>query len=117
MSEELTGAQIHVLHHALGIDAEQRKPYRRHFMTGEGTTDYPVCMSLVELGLMVRRESGLLAKGDYYFIVTEEGERKGVELLPPAPKLTRSQKRYRRFLDADMGISFREFLQLEQEGK
>lgn len=35
------------------------------------------------------------------------------EASPRPPKLTRSQMRYQRFLDADSGVSFREWLRYE----
>ena len=42
--------------------------------------------------------------------VTEAGKQAVRDESPPPPKLTRSQKRYRRFLNADTGRPFREWL-------
>ena len=41
-------------------------------------------------------------------------EKEAMEKASPAPpKLTRSQRRYRAFLDADLDILFREYMKLE----
>jgi hypothetical protein len=42
--------------------------------------------------------------------VTEDGKRAMLAASPNPPKLTRSQRRYREFLDADSGLSFLEWL-------
>jgi hypothetical protein len=44
------------------------------------------------------------------FSVTEAGILAMREASQKLPKLTRSQQRYRRFLDADCGLSFRQWL-------
>jgi hypothetical protein len=109
--------ELHILQHSLGIDQYGRgERYRNHFVTGEGSTDYPACMSLVAKGLMMRRDGSPLTGGDYLFRVTEAGQEFVTEnspAPPPEPKLTRSQKRYRRYLEADCGVSFREWLKYE----
>lgn len=66
----ITPRQREILRHAVGWP----KMYRNHFVTGEGSTDYPDCMALVEAGLMERRGSSELSGGDYVFTVTEAGE-------------------------------------------
>lgn len=75
VAEGLTEKQRHIICHSLGLRDDGRgKPYRSHFVTGEGSTDYPDCMALTELGLMVRRDGSPLTGGDDLFLVTDAGK-------------------------------------------
>lgn len=116
-SEASTEAQLHILQHSLGLDSfGGGNMYRNHFVTGPGTTDYPICQSLVQLGLMqIRPVSKVLTGGSDCFVVTP----KGIDWValhsptrPPERKLTRSQKNYRAYLAADSGFSFGEWIRL-----
>lgn len=107
---------LHILQHSLGADEFGRgRQYRNHFVTGEGSVDYPHCMALVEKGLMTKHLGSALTGGDDLFHVTEAGKRYVAELSPPPPKLMRSQRRYRSYLDADSGMSFGEWLRCNPE--
>lgn len=98
-------SELGILRHALGIGEDGRNAaHRHHFVTGPGSTDYDTCCALVERGLMVRREGGILAGGDALFLVTHAGVEACAEHAPPPE--TRSQRRYREFLEADSGLSF-----------
>ncbi len=107
-------SRLHILQHSLGLDQYGGgNKYRNHFVTGEGSTDFDDCRALVADGLMTERAGNELSGGDSVFRVTQ----KGVDFValnspkrPPEPRLTRSQKRYRDFLKADCGLSFREWL-------
>ena len=100
----LNSKQLGILQHALGVDQHGQGPmYRNHFCAGEG--DEAICRELVALGAMQQhRTTDLLP----YFncSVTEAGRQAVRDQSPPPPKLTRSQKRYRAFLDEDCGESF-----------
>lgn len=103
---------LHILQHSLGVDKHgQGAQYRNHFVTGEGSTDYPDCEALVAAGLMTKQRGGRLTGGDDAFFVTEAGKAYVSEHSPPAPKLTASQQRYREWLKVfDVtGESFIEF--------
>lgn len=109
-AEQVT-KKLHILQHALGLDQYGRgQMYRAYFVTGPGSTDYDACVSLVADGLMVERPASALSGGSPVFLVTEAGKRYVIEHSPPPPKLTRSQKRYEAWLDADCGLTFGEFL-------
>lgn len=111
MSEPLA-----ILQHALGVDEFGRgAQYRRHFVTGPGSDDFAACCTLVEAGHMIRQSGSPLTGGDDLFLVTHEGRRWMAENSPPPPKLTRSQARYQRYLDADSSLSFREWLRYDRE--
>jgi hypothetical protein len=69
----LTEEQDHIIRHSLGLNYK-RRPYRNHFCTNEGTTDWPHCMALVESGHMTRRAGNPLSGGDDVFIVTRIGK-------------------------------------------
>jgi hypothetical protein len=90
-----SAAQIHILCHSLGL-TYGREMYRNHFVTGEGSTDHPDCEALVNMGLMTKQAGGPLTGGDDAFFVTEAGKAVAIQSLP---KLSRSQERYRRWLD------------------
>lgn len=106
--------KLGILQHSLGLDqyGDGRK-YRNHFVTGPGSTNFDDCTALVEMGLMENRGKSALTGGDHCFTVTP----KGIDFValnspkrPPAPKLTRSQKRYRAWLHSDCGLSFAEYI-------
>lgn len=115
----ITPRQLEILQYALGADKYGRIPnpldYAPRNSFCAGWDDVPDCAELVAIGLMRSFRREWLP----YFncIVTDEGRRVMREQSPIEPKLTRSQKRYRRFLnwtDAYQG-TFREFLSYEKE--
>lgn len=109
----LRSEHLHILQHSLGLDRYgQGNPYRNHFVTGAGATDYPLCTALVTAGLMTRRAGNELTGGDDCFHVTDAGRVYVTEHSEPAPKLTRSQQRYLDFLNADSGMRFGEWLRM-----
>lgn len=107
---ELTTKQIHILRHSLGLDEKGHgKEYRNYYCTGLGCDGYLEIVKLESLGFM---QLGKIDGDNRFYYVTHSGKdeaRKGIVY----PKLTRSQKRYRDFLDADCGISFFEWLKGE----
>lgn len=103
----MTSRQLEILQHALGVDQYGRGARtRNHFCAG--AADEPTCRELVALGLMVTFERSWLPY--YNCMVTPAGIDAMLANSPAPPKLTRSQYRYRRFLDHDSGLSFREWL-------
>lgn len=79
----LNAAQLCVLRHALGLDDRGRGTmYRGHFVTGEGSDDFPHCAALVEAGFMQRRAGSALTGGDDLFLVTPAGRAKAREAQP-----------------------------------
>jgi hypothetical protein len=105
--KDLTPRQLEILQHALGVDQYgQGRMYRNHFCSGAG--DEPTCRELVEMGYM---ETFTRAYLPYYnCTVTEAGKAAMLAQSPKPPKLSRSQLRYREFLEADTGASFGEWL-------
>lgn len=105
---------LHILQHSLGVDQYGLgRQYRNNFVTGPSTTDFPKCMELVGLGLMKDDGPQRMAGGDHCFTVTEAGRIAMQVSSPKPPKLSASQKRYRRFLKSDSGMSFKEWLKYE----
>lgn len=110
---------LHILQHALGVDQYGRgQQYRRHFVTGEGSLDHPSCMSAVDQGLMTRH-AGNAATGDMdLFLVTDAGRAFVRDHSPAAPKLSRSKRRYMRWLeisDVCPDLTFGDFMRREKE--
>lgn len=102
---------LHILQHSLGLDDYgQGRQYRNHFVTGPGSKDWDACRELVEAGLMVEKKHPLITRGDSVFYVTEAGIDYVKANSPKPPSLTRSQQRYRDFLNADTGETFSEYL-------
>ena len=110
---------LHILQHSMGLDEYgQGTKYRNHFCAGG--KDEQKCRELVVMGLMAEngRISSALSGGNPVFYVTKTGEAAIEEFSPRPPKLTRGQKRYRRYLKvADCFESFKDFLQWESEGR
>jgi len=104
--------RLHILQHSLGLNQYgEGNQYRNRYVCGPGNYSYDHCLLLVEQGLMVRKWSGNeLTGGDDLFMVTAKGIDYVALNSPPAPKLTRSQQRYRDWLRSDCGYSFREWL-------
>lgn len=55
-----------------------------------------------------------ISGGDHIFVVTDAGKAYIAEHSPPEPKRTRGQERYCRFLEADSGLSFGEWLKTKE---
>lgn len=106
--------QLEILQHALGLNQYgQGSQYRNHFVTGPGSKDYDDCCALVEAGMMQNKGASPLSGGNDCFVVTRAGISHVAENSPPAPKLSRSQSRYRAWLRADCGLSFAEWLGID----
>lgn len=72
MAAMLTVKQRDLIRHALGL-TRQRISYRNHFVTGEGSDDYPEWMKMVEIGAARRRKGNAITGGDDVFYVTWAG--------------------------------------------
>jgi hypothetical protein len=109
---DLTPGQLHALLHTLGLeDPERREHYRNHYATGDPPE--PDILALVGLGLMRQvRRPAFLPEGDRVYAATPEGLAAALAQRPKPPKRTRSQRRYREFVDwhEAFGGTFREFL-------
>lgn len=103
--------ELDVVRHALGLDRYgQRAPYRNRFVTGPGSQDFETCSELARRGLMIDHGPHVLCGGSHCFSVTPLGQAWAEARREAEPKLTRSQRRYRAFLDADTGLTFGEWL-------
>lgn len=120
--DRLTDKEKAIVLHTLGLSYGGLKSYRNHFVAGPGHYDLPILESLVTKGAMFRGyKPGFLDKDSFVFYVSEEWvdiaesyvrQKKAEE----DAKLTRSQKRYRQYLESD-GVfnSFRDFLRYESK--
>lgn len=122
MSEPtVTPEGVEVLQHALGLSQEApgvdplaRPMTRNYFCAHGGDRDAAVCEALADAGLFVR--GGFCNEGaDRFYHATDAGRAAALAALPPPPRLTRSQRRYRAFLRADSGLSFGEWLRAQKE--
>ena len=118
----MTPRQLEILQHSLGVDQYGRTPKgytpftRNHFCAGPA--DELDCRALIEMGFMVQHQTTEVFP-DFNCSVTYKGQGAMKKASPEPPKLTRSQLRYRRFLEADgcCGETFREFLAYESSVK
>ena len=103
--------RLHVLQHALGLDQYGRGAgHRNYFVTDCGTTDWPTCVAAAADGLMTQTKGNAITGGGDVFRVTPAGMVWVLEHSPKAPKLTRAQRVYRAYLDADCSLTFGEWL-------
>lgn len=107
----MTNEQLQILQHALGADQYGQWPkgnewYYRDYFIGED----PICEDLVALGHMNKFPGNAATGGDPCYRVTGNGIVAMRQSSPRAPRLTRSQKRYRDFLDSDTGMKFGEWI-------
>lgn len=119
MTPLLSNRQLQFLQHSLGCDAYGRGTmYRNHFVTDESGSDGRVCLELVALGLMSNDGPRSLCGGSSVFHVTAAGK-EAMRLQSPEPpppeKLTASKRRYLEYLEADSGLSFREWMGFQRE--
>jgi hypothetical protein len=116
----LSPAQLHVLQHSLGVDGFGRgNHYRNRYVCDPGN---PEIESLLALGLMedVTRQVRTSMDGMHCYVVTDAGKRAMFANSPRPPKLTRSEKRWARFVDSgakEVGWSFPEWLKTEEGRK
>lgn len=109
----MNARHLEILQHALGVDQHGRTPKgftpytRNHFCAGVG--DEPDCRELVALGFMAEHKR---TEWLPYFncSVTDAGKKAMHAESPAPPKLSRSQKRYLHWLDADCDMSFGEWM-------
>jgi hypothetical protein len=123
----MTNRQLEIIQHALGCDQYGKTahryvpahpdffPYHRnHFCAGG--RDEVDCRGLVELGYMQQHKTTEMLP---YFncSVTKAGIDAMQRESPAPPKLSRSQVRYREWLDADCGLTFKEWMVSEKQRK
>ena len=108
----LTQSQVEILRHTIGADGYGRRVAdRNHFVTDQNSFDGQVCESLVRLQLMDNFGSqGDLTGGMSLYRSTDAGFRAVSMNSPKQPRLTNGQKRYQKWLDADSGLTFMEWL-------
>ena len=109
---ELSKDDIHVLQHSLGI-TDGGKEYRNYYCA---VTDDPQLEALTRSGLMVRGHKINDGRNRYYF-VTDDGRKVAYKNLPSRPRLTRGQRRYRKWMnisDCYPDLTFKEFLTLPE---
>lgn len=108
--------KLHILQHSLGLDSNgQGRAYRNHFVTSEGTTDWPHCQALVADGLMVKYAPSAFTGNSPWFGVTEAGRAYVAAHSPKPPKMTAAQRRYREWARADNGMTFGEWLKARRD--
>ena len=122
MAAENRDPSLHILQHALGLDDfGQGSPYRNHFVSGPDCDNWALCMAHVEARRMVRHEPRAIfgGPGHYCFVVTDAGREFVRERSPKPPKLSRSKRRYRQWLEEDSSLPFGKWLNAtaERRGK
>ena len=111
---ELTDKTLHILRHSLGLDDKGNgRAYRNHYCVGPGQDDFDHLQEMCRFGIMKDHGPQSIAGGMHCFTVTLDGKEAEFQNRPPQKKMTRSQKRYRKYLDGDCGLSFGEWLKLK----
>jgi len=110
----MTPRQLEILQHALGLDQYgQSKEIGHRNWFAAGAADEPACRELVAAGLMIEHRRTAVYP-DYNCSVSETGKKAVKDHSPKPPTLTASQRRYRRFLRADSGMPFGQWLKHER---
>ena len=108
----MNSEQLQILQHSIGADEYGRTShFRNHFVAGG--EDVKTCRELVALEYMYEHRPFGLSGGSPWFTVTKKGEIAVATESPNAPppeKLTRSKRRYRAWLEAELGMTFFEFI-------
>ena len=109
----MTPRQLEILQHALGVDKYGQTPkgyvpYTRNYFDA-GPSDEPTCRELVALGYMEQFATTEVYSG-FNCKVTRRGTLTMISESPKPPKLSRSKLRYRAWLDADCGMTFKEWI-------
>lgn len=109
---DLTPEQTDVLLHTLGITEPGSRSTRNLFVTGKNDPYVADMEALVAAGLMREtRAPGFLPEGGRVFRATDAGLAHALSIQPKPPKLTRSQQRYRRWLEGPGDfMSFRDYI-------
>ncbi|MBT0422037.1 hypothetical protein [Morganella morganii] len=103
---DISQAGIELMQHALGINQQNRKPYRNYFLSSGKNEEWE---SLIKNGLAASNPAPKEFCGDIYYQVTDNGIKLAISKLPVQKKLTR----YDEFLNADSCLSFAEWLGIE----
>jgi hypothetical protein len=101
-----------LLAHALGLD-RSGKPYRNHYLCAAQGATTALWLKAVDMGLAVENRLPSFVDSGRLFTVTEVGRDAAIEIWKAKqPKLTRGQKRYRRWVEiADaVDMTFGEWL-------
>lgn len=103
---DISQAGIELMQHALGINQQNRKPYRNYFLSSGRNEEWD---DLIKNGLAISNSAPKGFCGDIYYQVTDNGIKLAISKLPAQKKLTR----YGEFLNADSCLSFSEWLGIE----
>lgn len=110
----LTQSERDILTHCLGYNYSPRQE-RNQYLAEVGSAGWHQCWSLVKRGLMSKGGTVNLGVAETVFTATPAGE----ALVKPKPRImTRSQRRYDRYLDIREvcpDLSFIEFCKRERE--
>lgn len=100
---------LDILQHALGRDQYGRgTDYRNHFCAGGA--DLTTCRDAVSQGFMTEHPPSEISGGAPIFTVTDAGKAFVAARSPKPPKVSRGKARYLRFINADCGLTFGEWL-------
>jgi len=115
--------QLNILRHAIGYDDNGNDNYpnarsdderRNRFVTSPAHKDGQNCQRNVEQGWMADLGAQHMMSMDHFYVVTDAGKAVVRLHAPLKKRLTKSQERYRRFLDADSGLRFGEWLKRDR---
>ncbi|MGJ7133143.1 hypothetical protein [Morganella morganii] len=100
---DISQAGIELMQHALGINQQNRNPYRNYFLSSGRNEEWE---NLIKGGLAVSNPAPKEFCGDIYYKVTDAGINIAIAKLPESRKSTK----YEEYLDADTCVSFGEWL-------
>jgi len=110
---ETTEHQNRLMHHTCGLSNGES---RNWFVTNPTSKDGVEFEKLINGGLAIKQAAPSWAGDKVIYSLTEKGKQIAKDTMPKPPKLTRGQKRYKRFLEyGDCFDSFIEFCRWDAE--
>lgn len=104
--EKAMSNQLHILRHSLGFkDDGSGREYRNYYAADPGDEDLNALVASGDMKVGHSIPGGLI-----YYRVTNQGRARVLKTLPTPIEMTRSERRYRRYIDSDCGLTFSEWL-------
>ncbi len=112
MANQIDQRHIELMQHTIGVNEQNREPYRNHYLAGDGHYANADLEVLVAAGYMTSQPAPTMWGDCTVYCCTQKGSALAISNLP-APK---KRSRYEDYLDSDTCQSFAEWLGIDVPG-